>query len=142
VLQERHRREAAAIQEQQRREAAERAHQRALVAAQDAAELSPDNICRKTEVAGVLLDEYNRMSWPPYQNRRVIDIEHLVTISRGEDGEMRCHGIWVHTSGLRIEGTMSFRQNVAGRMIVGWVAEEWQPPVLAMTPPAGPPSVR
>jgi hypothetical protein len=57
---------------QQQREAEEARAQRAAVAAQDAAEMSPGNVCRKPKIAAMIIDEYNTMPWPPYV------IEHLV----------------------------------------------------------------
>ena len=115
-----------AAEQQIRREADARAA--ALVAAQVAAETSPNNICLQPNFAGGLIKAYNGLSWG-YPAREVVDIEHLVTIA-SENRVISCHGIWVHTNGARIEGTLSFKPNVAGDMITWWTQETWHPPVV------------
>jgi hypothetical protein len=63
-------------------------------------------------MAKAVMQAYNELDWPPYANRVVIDIKHLVTLSNDEDSQvLSCHGVFVHTNGLRIEGTMTFRPN-------------------------------
>jgi hypothetical protein len=122
--------EAQRAAEQARAEADARA--RAVAAAQAAAEASPDNVCRKPEMAGLLIDQYNAMDWQDLYPRRVVDIEHLVTIKNDPDNsQIVCHGVWVHTNGVRLEGTMTMRPNVAGKIIVTWVPGHWEPPVPA-----------
>jgi hypothetical protein len=119
---------------QQRAEA--EAQARATAAAQKAAESSPNNICHDPATAGTLIKNYNEMSWSGWPIRRVVDIEHLVTISNA-NGILRCHGMWIHTTGAKLEGTMTLKPNVAGDIIVLWEQEHWQPPVLfALTPSA------
>ena len=94
---------------------------RAVQAAQDAAEASPDNFCREPDTARHLISEYNDLDWPGIQVRKVVDIEHLVTIKKdAEKSVVVCHGVWVHINGARIEGTMTMRPNVAGDIIVSW----------------------
>jgi len=81
----------------------------------------------------MLLKDYNGMSWPGYMTRQVIDIEHLVTIRNDpHSSTLACHGIWIHTTGLRLEGTMTMKPNVAGDTISTWQMESWTPP----SPPA------
>jgi hypothetical protein len=109
---------------------------RAVAAAQTAAETSPDNLCRQPDTARNLIKEYNGMEWPGYSPRQVVDIEHLVTIKKDSDnGILSCHGVWVHTNGLRLEGTMTMHPNVAGDIIVSWEMGHWQPPVSAWVAP-------
>jgi hypothetical protein len=116
--------------------ALEEAKARAVSAAQAAAETSPDNLCRQPETARNLINEYNRMDWPGYPSRRVVDIEHLVTIKKDSDnGILSCHGVWVHTNGMRLEGTMTMHPNVAGDIIVSWELGHWQPPVSTWVAP-------
>jgi hypothetical protein len=110
----------AAVERTAARLAAEAARQQAAtdaakVRAQVSAENSPNNLCRDPETAGMLMNEFNGMDWS--EPRKAIDIEHLVTIS-GEP--LACHGIWVLTHGAPIEGTMSFRKNVADNTIVSF----------------------
>lgn len=86
--------------------------------AQRVAEESPDNVCRTKDTARMLIEEYNGLSWGYYQ-RKAVDIEHLVTISKTENG-LVCHGVFVHTNGARIAGTLSFKPNVAGDVMISW----------------------
>jgi hypothetical protein len=126
--------------EAQRAQAEAEARQQALVAAQQAAEMAPGNICRKPGMAKMVMQAYNELDWPPYRNRVVIDIEHLVTLSNDEGSQiLSCHGVFVHTDGIRLEGTMTFRPNVAGEMIFSWKQETWTPPVY-VAPPSLPPT--
>jgi hypothetical protein len=126
--------------EGQRAQAEAVARQQALVAAQQAAETAPGNACRKPEMAKMVMQAYNKLDWPPYENRVVIDIEHLVTLSNDEGSlVLSCHGVFVHTNGIRLEGTMTFRPNVAGDMIFSWKQETWTPPVY-VAPPSLPPA--
>jgi hypothetical protein len=119
---------------QARAEAEAQAH--AAAAAQTAAETSPDNFCRQPDTARNLISQYNGMEWPGYPPRRVVDIEHLVTIKKDPDnGILSCHGVWVHTNGLRIEGTLTMHPNVAGDIIVTWEQVHWQPPVPTWVAP-------
>lgn len=122
-----------------RARAAADAQARAVAAAQEAAENSPDNICHQPEVARRLIDAYNGLDWQTIRPRRVIDIEHLVTIRQDiEKATLICHGIWVHTDGERLEGTMTMRPNVAGDLIVRWEAQHWQPQVAVASIPQEP----
>lgn len=119
--------------------------QRALVAAQIAAEVSPDNTCRNPSVAGMLIKNYNSLPWG-YPTREAIDIEHLVTIPDA-NGTVICHGVFVHTNNAKIEGTLTYKPNVAGDMIVHWTQESWQPapvytaPAYTLPPALAPASV-
>jgi hypothetical protein len=100
---------------------------RQLEVAQEKAENSPDNLCRDPKIAGQLMSEFNHMDWS--QPRQAIDIEHLVTIATEP---LSCHGIWVLAHNEHIEGTMSFKKNVADEMIVGFHPGTWQPPLPPM----------
>jgi type IV secretory pathway VirB10-like protein len=111
-------------------EARAQAQARDVAAAQVAAETSPDNFCREPDTARHLITAYNGMDWQGLVTRKVVDIEHLVTIKKDpETSTLVCHGIWVHTNGAHLEGTMTMRPNVAGDIIVSWEPEHWQPPV-------------
>jgi hypothetical protein len=66
-----------------------------------------------------------------------VDIENLATVRiDSEKGILVCHGIWVHTNGVRLEGTMTMRPNVAGNTIVSWEKDHRQPPVPVVAPVA------
>jgi hypothetical protein len=108
------------------------AQTRAEIAAQKWAEESPDNFCKTPDVARNLIKEYNSMHWPAYTTREVVDIEHLVTVTNDRDKAiLSCHGVWVHTNGQNIEGTLTMHPNVAGDIIVSWNQEHWEPPLSA-----------
>ena len=124
--------------EAQRAKADADARQQALLTAQQAAETAPGNVCRQPATAKMVMQSYNRLDWPTYVNRVVIDIEHLVTLANDEANQtLSCHGVFVHTNGTRIEGTLSFRPNVAGEMITNWRQESWTPPIYVA--PSSPP---
>lgn len=108
--------------------AADRA--RAVADYKAAAENAPGNQCREPKTAGALIDAYNDLDWEGWTKRRIVDIEHLVTLkSEGENEFLACHGVWVHTNGVRLEGTMTMRFNVAGKPVVSWRPEGWNPRV-------------
>jgi hypothetical protein len=96
-----------------------------------------DNACSDQSTAAVLLDGYNGLSWPDFAPRHVVDIEHLVTVTNA-NGVLACHGVWVHTNGARLEGTLTFKRNVAGQPIVSWQQEHWTAPVPVVLPAATP----
>ncbi|WP_158924517.1 hypothetical protein [Acidisphaera sp. S103] len=115
-------------------QAREQAQRAALAAAQLAAETSPDNFCREPDTARILINQYNGLDWE--LPRKVVDIEHLVTIKKDAgSGILVCHGVWVHTDGEKIEGTMTMHPNVAGDMIVSWKPEHWEPQYSTWVPP-------
>jgi hypothetical protein len=120
-----------AAEQQAMRAAADRI--RAVEEAQADAEQSPDNWCRDPKVAGMLISSYNGLSWG-YPAREAVDIEHLVTI-RNDNGVLSCHGVFVHTNEIRIEGTLTFRPNVAGDVIEHWTQGSWSPPVRSASTP-------
>jgi hypothetical protein len=108
----------------------------AVAAAQTAAETSPDNFCRQPDTARNLIDQYNGMDWAGLVTRRVVDIEHLVTIKKDpESATLICHGVWVHTNGMKLEGTMTLHPNVAGDIIVSWDPGHWEPPISTWVKP-------
>lgn len=122
-------REAEAQRAAARARADAEAQARARNAAQVAAERSSDNFCREPDTARNLIHEYNRMEWQGFVTRHVVDIEHLVTIKKDpENLTLICHGIWVHTNGVRLEGTMTMHPNVAGDIVVSWEPNHWEPP--------------
>jgi hypothetical protein len=106
-----------------------------LDVAQEKAENSPDNHCRDPKIAGMLLKEFNGMDWP--LPRQALDIEHLVTIS---SQPLSCHGVWILTRAERIEGTMSFKENVAGEIITTFHHGTWQPPLSLVPDKPSPPA--
>lgn len=132
--------QAEAAREAAQAEAEQKARARAMAAAETAAETSPDNVCRKPAVAGLLISNYNGLPWPELpggMERRVVDIKHLVTITNDPSAQILvCHGVWVHTNGMQIEGTMTMKPNVAGDMIVSWKEEAWSPPVTVPVVPS------
>jgi hypothetical protein len=135
---EANRQQQAAIAAEQAREAEvqaqEQERQAALAAAQVAAETSPDNFCREPDTARQLMNQYNGLDWS--LPRKVVDIEHLVTIRKDvSSGILVCHGVWVHTDGEKIEGTMTMRPNVAGDIIVAWKPGHWEPAVSTWVRP-------
>jgi hypothetical protein len=148
---------AQAAQEAAQRQAAQQAAfeqvkqqaiEQAQVRAQSDAEESPDNFCKTPEVARRLIDGYNSLDWDSLVTRKVVDIEHLVTIQANQQtATFACHGVWVHTNGLKLEGTMTFRPNVAGDVIYTWKPGTWSPPVdinaaiASVTPPSMPATI-
>jgi hypothetical protein len=49
-----------------------------------------------------------------------VDIEHLIT-NVGVSVDLSCHGIFVMADGVRLEGNMVYRKNVAGDPLKNWV---------------------
>jgi hypothetical protein len=108
--------------------------QAALAATQTAAETSSGNFCREPHSARNPVDQYNGMDWPI--RRKVVDIEHLITIKKDTNGgTLVCYGVWVHTNGATIEGTMTMHPNVAGDIIVARKPEHWVPEVSTWVQP-------
>jgi len=115
------------------------AHERAVAEAKAEAESSPDNFCRIPTTAKALIDGYNDLFSQNFPERKVVDIEHLVTLKKDSERKtLACHGVWVLTTGERVEGTLTFRPNVAGDLIQSWKAEGWEPTVLPSSPPQAP----
>ena len=114
-----------AAEQQAMRAAADRI--RAVEEAQANAEQSPDNWCRDPKVAGMLIDDFNIMASieGAYE---ALDIEHLVTV-RNENGILSCHGMFINTHEMRVEGTLTYRPNAAGEVIAHWMPGSWFPPV-------------
>jgi len=81
------------------------------------AETSPNNSCKDPDVARQLIMDFNNLSKGRVE---AVDIEHLTT-NVGVTADRSCHGVFVLTNGLRLEGNLSYRQNVAGDPIVRWV---------------------
>jgi len=130
----------AAIQEElDKRKAAAEAN------AEAAAENSPDNDCKKPEVAEQLLEQFNNMPWQmesALYGAKAIDIHHLVTIKHDPVANIIvCHGTWELTVGGTTEGTLTMKPNVAGQMISEWRQEHWQPPIPEIAIPQLPPVV-
>lgn len=106
-----------------------------IAAARLAAETSPDNVCREPEIAGILIETFNRMDWS--DGRKVIDIEHLVTLA-DQDQYRSCRGVWDLADGRTIEGTLTPKTNVPGDPIAHWQAETWQPTISVTAEPETP----
>ena len=101
----------------------------ALAIAQTNAETSQDNVCREPQTARKLLDSFNGFDWLLH----AVDIEHLVTVHAGDE-MVSCHGTFILKDGQHLEGTMTFRLNVAGDPIAEWKQGGWQPPIRPSAP--------
>jgi hypothetical protein len=109
---------------------------RTIAAARTVAENSSDNICRNPKIAGILMEVFNNFDWSP-DVRKVVDIEHLVTLA-DRDGYKSCHGVWMLADGRKIEGTVTLKTNVAGDPISHWQQETWQPAISVTAKPDAP----
>lgn len=112
--------EAAAAAQARAQAQAEQAQAQAVqdgVRRQQMAETSPNNSCKDPDVARQLLKDFNSLSEGRVE---AVDIEHLTT-NVGLTADRSCHGVFVLTNGLRLEGNLSYRKNVAGDPIVRWV---------------------
>jgi hypothetical protein len=90
--------------------------EKAIVARQETAENSPNNTCKQKDVARKLIQDFNKLGG----REEAVDIEHLIT-NVGVSVDRSCHGIFVMASGVRLEGNMVYRENVAGDPLVNWV---------------------
>jgi hypothetical protein len=105
----------------------------ALAIAQRNAETSPDNVCREPQTARKLLDTFNGFDWLLH----AFDIEHLATVRAGDE-TISCHGNFMMKGGQQLEGTITFKLNVAGDPIATWERGGWQPPI---PPPSRPTTI-
>jgi hypothetical protein len=90
--------------------------EKAIVDRQETAENSPNNTCKQKDVARKLIQDFNKLGG----REEAVDIEHLIT-NVGVSVDRSCHGIFVMASGVRLEGNMVYRENVAGDPLVNWV---------------------
>lgn len=109
-----------------KRQAAQREQQRVAraeaEAAQRKAEESPNNICRR--LARMLLSDFGDLPTMKERDIEAVDIEHLVTVRYDADHSvMVCHGRFVLNRGPALNGTMTFKLNIAGDMIYSWVTD-------------------
>lgn len=79
-----------------------------------------ENVCAKPEIAKIIMNEFNYVE--EGNKVKVIDIEHVVTID-GNNGMHSCHGTWDLEDGRSVEGTITFRNNIAGDPIVSFRTE-------------------
>ena len=112
----------AASQSQAERDAAlaERRH-RLVYLALARAEQAPDNHCRQPELARGVMGAWDGLEAMKAEGVRVIDIEHLTTLSfDAANGAAECHGVFVTSKGWRIAGTATVKKNVAGDPMFVW----------------------
>lgn len=93
--------------------------------------LASENICATQEMAKGLISTYNGFDWP--DGRQVVDIENLVTVD-DEANLHSCHGIWDLADGRHIEGTVTFKLNVAGDPIATYKEETLESALLTSQP--------
>lgn len=131
---------ALAAQRQAAREDAERlaeAEQRDRYITLIAAEKSPNNYCKKQDVAKAVIEGWNGLDGFKDEGLKVVDIEHLTTVTFDSDAQRySCHGVFMTNKGLNILGTITLRRNVAGDPIVAWERDAGQD-ISRYTPPAG-----
>jgi hypothetical protein len=87
-------------------------------------ELLSENLCNTAKYGGAILQIYNDLA-KDHSMPEAVDIEKMVTPVTDDSIEMSCHGVFVFTTGARVEGTVTVRKNIAGDMI-----SEWHPGAL------------
>jgi hypothetical protein len=86
---------------------------------QIAAENSPDNYCKRQNVAREVIEAVDKLR--RHTNTRILDIEHLTTRAYNpDDGTMTCHGVFVTSDHRNIVATFERRKNVAGQLYDRW----------------------
>ena len=114
-------------------DAARRARYVALISA----EKSPDNFCRKQEMARAVIEGWNGLDTFKDEGLKVIDIEHLTTSTYDADAQVySCHGVFMTNKGWNVLGTITLKKNVAGDPMVSWVKDDDQDLTRYTPPPA------
>ena len=109
-----------------------------------ALENSPDNECKKPDIARALLQSWSDFDVFKDENLRAIDIEHLTTTAfDASSSTITCHGVFVTNKGARLVGSMQIKKNVAGDPIDTWVPDGSQDlSVYEAPPPLDPDTLR
>jgi hypothetical protein len=72
----------------------------------------------------MLLSDFGDLPTMKERDIEAVDIEHLVTVRYDADHSvMVCHGRFVLNRGPALNGTMTFKLNIAGDMIYSWVTD-------------------
>jgi hypothetical protein len=90
-----------------------------------AAKQSPDNYCKEPAVAGYVIEYFNSLARAGNAAFTAVDIEHLITEQFDARAKtISCHGTFVLTNGMRLDGSIVARPNVAGNIIFGFHATQ------------------
>ncbi len=84
-------------------------------------ENASDNVCHDAKMARVVMEGWNGLDTMKEASLRVIDIEHMTTVSaHASDQSVSCHGVFVTSRGGRVVGTATVRRNIAGDAMFVW----------------------
>ena len=119
----RHRREQARAVAQEAQQAAD-ARRRDLYLRLVRDENAADNVCHDPKMAKTVMAGWNGLDTMKDASVRVVDIEHMTTVSlRPDDGSVSCHGVFVTSRGGRLAGTATVRRNIAGDPMFVWARD-------------------